>query len=185
MHGVLTAVSWGTLMPMGVIIARYMKVFKSADPAWFYLHVACQSSAYIVGVAGWGMGLKLGSDSNNLVYNTHRNIGITLFVFGTLQVFALLLRPNKDHKYRIYWNVYHHSIGYSTIVLSVINVFRGLDILDPDRRWRRAYIGIIIALGAVALVLEAFTWPIVLKRRARDSDKSHRGSNAVNNTNGV
>lgn len=32
-HGVLNVVSWGILMPIGVIIARYLRVFKSADPA--------------------------------------------------------------------------------------------------------------------------------------------------------
>lgn len=84
-HGVLNAVSWGTLMPMGALIARYLKVFQSADPAWFYLHVSCQASAYAVGVAGWATGLKLGSESsaNNKV---HGNIGLALFVLGTLQV---------------------------------------------------------------------------------------------------
>lgn len=78
--------SWGILMPIGAIIARYMRVFKSADPAWFYLHVACQCSAYIVGVAGWGTGLKLGSDSKGITYHSHRDIGIALFCLATLQV---------------------------------------------------------------------------------------------------
>ena len=85
-HGVLNVVSWGTLMPLGAMIARYMKVFQAADPAWFYLHVACQSSGYIVGVAGWATGIKLGSDSSAVQYDTHRNVGITLFCLGTLQV---------------------------------------------------------------------------------------------------
>lgn len=78
--------SWGILLPIGASIARHLKVFKSADPAWFYLHVTCQTSAYIVGVVGWGTGLKLGSDSVGIKYNTHRNIGIALFCLGTLQV---------------------------------------------------------------------------------------------------
>lgn len=82
----LSAVSWGTLMPIGAMIARYLKVFKAADPAWFYLHIACQSSAYVVGVAGWATGLKLGSDSAGIQHDLHRNIGIVLFTFGTLQV---------------------------------------------------------------------------------------------------
>lgn len=86
MHGVLNAVSWGTLLPMGAIVARYMKVAKAADPAWFYLHAACQTSAYAVGVAGWGTGLKLGSDSKGITHDTHRRIGIALFALGTLQV---------------------------------------------------------------------------------------------------
>ncbi|KAJ6834443.1 cytochrome b561 and DOMON domain-containing protein-like [Iris pallida] len=177
-HGVLNAVSWGVLMPTGAIIARYLKVFKSADPAWFYLHIACQLSAYVVGVAGWGTGLKLGSESVGISYRVHRNIGITLFCLATLQVFALLLRPNKDNKYRIYWNAYHHSVGYTVISLSVVNVFKGLDILDPEKKWKNTYTGVIIALGAVAVVLEAVTWVIVLKRRSSSSsEKPHHGAN--------
>ncbi|ERN18280.1 hypothetical protein AMTRI_Chr10g5260 [Amborella trichopoda] len=180
-HGVLNAISWGILMPMGAIIARYMRVFKSADPIWFYLHVACQTSAYIVGVAGWGTGLKLGSESVGIVQNPHRNIGIALFCLGTLQVFALLLRPQKDHKYRFYWNVYHHSVGYTVIILSIINIFQGFDILQPKKTWKNAYIGVIIALGAVAVLLEVITWIVVLKRKPRtSSEKFQHGSHTVN-----
>lgn len=92
-------------------------------------------------------------------------------------MFALLLRPKKDHKYRLYWNIYHHSIGYTVIILSIINVFKGLDILDPEKKWKRAYIVIIATLGGIAVFLEAITWPIVLKRKKRSSEKSHHGAN--------
>lgn len=181
-HGVLNVVSWGILMPLGAVIARYLKVFKSANPAWFYLHVACQTSAYAVGVAGWGTGLKLGSDSVGITQNLHRRIGIALFCLGTLQVFALLLRPKPDHKYRFYWNIYHHVVGYTTIILSIVNIFEGFDILDPEKKWKNAYIGIIIALGIVAALLEAFTWFIVLKRkRQTDSDKNTAATSRVSN----
>ena len=85
-HGILNAVSWGILFPIGIIIARYLRTFPSADPAWFYLHAFCQVSAYAIGVAGWGTGLKLGSESKGVTYSTHRNIGITLFCLATVQV---------------------------------------------------------------------------------------------------
>ncbi|KAM7498408.1 hypothetical protein LguiA_022822 [Lonicera macranthoides] len=179
-HGVLNVVSWGILLPLGAIAARYLKVFKSADPAWFYIHVVCQCSAYIVGVAGWATGLKLGSDSTGIQYNTHRNIGITLFCLGTLQVFALLLRPKKDHKYRIYWNVYHYAVGYAVISLSIANIFEGFDILDPAKGWKRAYIGVLIFLGFNAVMLEAFTWYIVIKRKKSGSDKYPHVGNGTN-----
>ncbi|KAI4296011.1 hypothetical protein L6164_036001 [Bauhinia variegata] len=187
-HGVLNAVSWGILMPVGAIIARYLKVFKSADPAWFYLHVTCQTSAYIIGVAGWGTGLKLGSDSVGVEYKTHRALGITIFCLGTLQVFALLLRPNKDHKYRFYWNVYHHFLGYSTIVISIVNIFKGFDALEnsvQDRYndYKNAYIGIIAALGGIAVLLEVCTWFIVMKRRKAEGKMTH-GVNGANGANG-
>ncbi|KAL2341371.1 hypothetical protein Fmac_009311 [Flemingia macrophylla] len=183
-HGVLNALSWGTLMPIGAIIARYLKVFKSADPAWFYLHVTCQTSAYIVGVAGWGTGLKLGSDSVGIQYDTHRTLGIILFCLGTLQVFALLLRPNKDNKYRFYWNIYHYAVGYATIIISIVNIFKGFDALensagDRYNDWKHAYIGIIAALGGIAVLLEAYTWIIVLKRRNTERKTTHE-TNGIN-----
>lgn len=183
-HGVLNAVSWGILMPTGAIIARYLKVFKSADPAWFYLHITCQASAYIVGISGFGTGLKLGSDSEGVEYDTHRTIAIVLVCLGTLQVFALFLRPNKDHKFRVYWNAYHYLVGYATISLSIANVFEGFDTLENYvgnryNNWKHAYIGIIGALGGIAVFLEAFTWIIVLKRR-RSENKLPHGENGVN-----
>nr|GEU71557.1 cytochrome b561 and DOMON domain-containing protein At5g35735-like [Tanacetum cinerariifolium] len=177
-HGVLNAVSWGILMPMGAMIARYVKVFKVANPAWFYMHIACQVTAYGVGVAGWGTGLKLGSDSEGVKYTSHRNIGMALFSLGTLQLFALLLRPKPDHKYRIYWNVYHAAVGYTVIALAITNVFKGLDILDPEDKWKNAYIGVLISLAAIAFILEVFTWFIVLKRKKEDKQTGHVGNGA-------
>ncbi|RDX78558.1 Cytochrome b561 and DOMON domain-containing protein, partial [Mucuna pruriens] len=168
-HGILNAVSWGVLFPLGVIIARYMRTFPSADPAWFYLHVSCQVSAYVIGVAGWGTGMKLGSDSEGIQYSVHRNIGITLFCLATLQIFALFLRPVKDHKYRYIWNIYHHSVGYSIVIMGIINIFRGFSMLNPDKKWKSTYSIVLIALGVVALFLEVITWIVVLKRKSKKS----------------
>jgi hypothetical protein len=67
-------------------MARYVKAFPNADPAWFYLHVGCQLSAYVIGVAGWGSGMKLGSESDGITYSNHRNVGITVFCLCTIQV---------------------------------------------------------------------------------------------------
>ncbi|MCL7034252.1 hypothetical protein MKW94_025476 [Papaver nudicaule] len=42
-HGVLNVVAWGILMPVGAIAARYLRVFNSMDPAWFYVHIVTQT----------------------------------------------------------------------------------------------------------------------------------------------
>ncbi|XP_031101208.1 cytochrome b561 and DOMON domain-containing protein At3g25290-like [Ipomoea triloba] len=174
-HGILNAVSWGILFPVGIIIARYLRTFQSADPAWFYLHVACQICAYAIGVAGWATGLKLGSQSKGVQYTDHRNLGISLFCLATLQMFSLLLRPKKDHKYRFYWNIYHYGIGYSVLVLGIINVFKGLHILDPAKKWKSAYIVVLVVMGGIALLLEAITWIVVLRRKSNKSTKPYDG----------
>ncbi|GAB2282420.1 hypothetical protein Dimus_016964 [Dionaea muscipula] len=165
-HGILNAVSWGILFPIGVMIARYLRTFPSADPAWFYLHASCQVSAYAIGVAGWSTGLKLGSESKGIVFTGHRNIGIALFCLATLQIFALFIRPKKEHKLRLYWNIYHHSLGYAIIILGVINIFKGFSILDPEQKWKSAYITILIVLGGISVLLEAVTWLVVLRRKS-------------------
>ncbi|KAF4367556.1 hypothetical protein G4B88_003760 [Cannabis sativa] len=176
-HGILNAVSWGILFPLGVIIARYLRTFESADPAWFYLHAFCQTSSYAIGVAGWATGIKLGSESKGIEYTGHRNIGIALFSLATLQIFALFIRPKKDHKYRFYWNIYHHGLGYAIIVLGILNVFKGINILSPAQKWKSAYIICIAVLGGIALLLEVITWIVVLRKKSRRSTKPYDGYN--------
>ena len=102
-----------------------------------------------------------------------------------MQVFALLLRPKKDHKYRLYWNIYHHLTGYTVIILSIVNVYKGLDILKPDGVWKRAYTGVSIAIAAVSISMEAYTWYVVLKRKSSERKAVH-GMNgaAINGVNG-
>lgn len=178
-HGVLNGVSWGIMMPLGVVIARYMKVFKVTTPAWYYLHATCQTSAYIIGVAGWATGLQLGSQSPGITYTVHRTIGIILFCLATIQATAMLLRPKKENKYRIYWNVYHHMVGYSVIILGILNIFRGFDILKPKGKYERDYIIFLLSLGAFAAFMEIFTWIIVLKRKKVNETQKYT-SNEVN-----
>lgn len=166
-HGIINAVSWGFLMPVGAITARYMKVFQSADPAWFYAHIICQSSAYLLGIAGAGTGIYLGNKSHGIQHSTHRTIGILLLVLGFIQVLALKLRPKKEHKYRIWWNFYHHSVGYAIIILSIFNIFEGFNILNPLKIWRLVYACTLIALGAIAAILEVVTCVIVIRQRRK------------------
>ena len=88
-------------MPLGAIIARYLRTFKSADPAWFYLHASCQFSAYVIGVAGWATGLQLGQKSKGVMYASHRNIGIALFCLASLQVILMCFHSLYFSAFRI------------------------------------------------------------------------------------
>ncbi|MBA0604717.1 hypothetical protein Godav_017362 [Gossypium davidsonii] len=162
--------SYSSIVPKDLSFAVWDKTAESRSDGSLI-------SGYAIGVAGWGIGLKLGSESQGIMYSGHRNIGIALFVLATVQIFALFLRPNKDHKYRFYWNIYHHSVGYAVLVLGILNVFKGFDILNPDRKWKLAYMIIIIALGAISFLLEAITWVVVLKRKSGKSNKPYDGYN--------
>ncbi|KAG6737993.1 hypothetical protein POTOM_059528 [Populus tomentosa] len=157
-HGILNTVSWGILMPVGAVIARYLKKFESAGPLWFYLHVSCQLLAYILGgLSGFGTGIFLGKRSHGIEHSCHKIIGIVLFCLATAQVFGGLVRPDKDSKYRPFFNWFHFLAGCSTLILSIFNIYKGFDILHAARFWRLTYSGIILALLLVTLLLEICT----------------------------
>ncbi|KAK4707528.1 hypothetical protein R3W88_028453 [Solanum pinnatisectum] len=181
LHGLLNAVSWGVMMPIGVLFARYLKVFS--DPAWFYLHSIWQITAYVIGVAGWATGLQLGSESNGIQFTAHRIIGFVLFSLATLQASAMLLRPKRDHKHRIYWNIYHRAVGYSIVVLGIINIFKGLNILKPQKKWETYYIATLVGLGIIAAFLEVITWCVVIKRNKSVSNTVEKNPQGLHESN--
>ncbi|KAL8140583.1 hypothetical protein V2J09_006604 [Rumex salicifolius] len=161
----------GILFPMGVMIARYLKTVESADPAWFYLHISCQMLGYILGVAGWATGLAIGSHTEGIVYSAHRSIGIALFCFATNQILAMGLRPKKESEYRLWWTVYHRSVGYATVVLGIVNVFGGLKMLQAGKKWTLAYAVVLVMLGCVSVVLEGVKWAVRSQRTNQPTNR--------------
>ncbi|KAH7427783.1 hypothetical protein KP509_10G059700 [Ceratopteris richardii] len=162
-HGVINTIAWGVLFPLGIMVARYCKPF--ADPQWFYIHILIQSFGYVLGVSGWATGLTLEKRSNGNVYEKHKYIGFILFAFSTLQITALLARPKKEHSLRRYWNIYHHSLGYTLVLLGIVNTFIGLDILGAPTWAKHAIICSLSALGALCILLEAISWYVVYKKK--------------------
>ncbi|CAK7322522.1 unnamed protein product [Dovyalis caffra] len=176
-HGILNTVSWGILMPIGAIIARYLKKFESANHLWFYLHVACQLLACILGVLpGFVTGIVLGLRSQGIEHTCHKIIGIVLFCLAIAQVVGGLLRPDKDSKYRPFFNWFHFLVGCSTLILSASNIFVGFGILQSANFWRTAYIAVLGVLGFIVLLLELYFWHINrikgLKSDTADKNKS-------------
>ncbi|KAL1189756.1 Cytochrome and DOMON domain-containing protein [Cardamine amara subsp. amara] len=171
-HGIVNAVSWGILMPIGVMAARYMKTYERLNPSWFYVHIVCQPTGYFAGLIG-GLGTAIYMARHTGMRSTpHTVIGLLLFGLGFLQILALKARPDKDHKYRKYWNWYHHTVGYIVIVLSVYNIYKGLAILQPGSGWKIAYTTIICAIGVFAIGMEILQfkkrWGCLLSKKTED-----------------
>ncbi|KAJ7963771.1 Cytochrome b561 and DOMON domain-containing protein [Quillaja saponaria] len=135
-HGVLNMLGWGTLLPIGVIIARYMRLNPIELKMWRCLHLACQISGYILGTAGWALGLRLGHASRYYGFYTHRIFAICIFTFTTIQMLALQLIPKETEDYRKYWNIYHHLLGYALLTVIIINIFKGIEIMNGDPNWK-------------------------------------------------
>ncbi|KAI3947861.1 hypothetical protein MKX01_034526 [Papaver californicum] len=157
-HGVLSIVGWGTLVPIGAITARYFKEFPVKFWGWYPLHVSCQISGYLIGSTGWLIGIYLGNSSRYYDFTTHRDFGIIIFTFSTLQVLALFVRPKKGDEHLRYWHIYHHLLGYTLIVLIAVNIFKGINISRQKKIWKWTYMGLVSALAFVVISLEVFTW---------------------------
>ncbi|KAK3184801.1 hypothetical protein Dsin_032087 [Dipteronia sinensis] len=114
-HGGINMISWGILLPMGILIVRLRYTKERENPSSFYAfyaHVICQSLGYTAGIVGAAIGFYLGVKSHGIQYDAHKSIGIVLFVLGLNQVLALYLRPGVDHNLRKQWKIYHLGIGY-------------------------------------------------------------------------
>ncbi|GLT57508.1 hypothetical protein SLA2020_304760 [Shorea laevis] len=158
-HGILNIIGWGTFLPIGVIIARYFRIYPFKNSWWFHLHVCCQTAGFVIGTIGWGIGLGLGHSSRFYSFHVHRILAICIFAFTTLQLLAFRLIPAKQDEYRKHWNLYHHFLGYALIAIITVNIFQGIDILKPRNvGWKRTYIGILVALAMIFLALEIYTW---------------------------
>ncbi|KAF7815909.1 cytochrome b561 and DOMON domain-containing protein [Senna tora] len=165
-HGILNGIGWGILMPIGVMLARYLKAFDNASPMWFHLHRALQILAYFIGTAGFGLGIYMRNYSH-----VHGYTGITIFSLATVQIFlAVFLRPNKDHNNRIFWNIFHYMVGYGIIGLSIFNMFKGFSIHNSFKMWRNVYFGLMVCLGCIIVILEAVTWVLVCKRKMKNME---------------
>jgi hypothetical protein len=102
-----------------------------------------------------------------LASNFDFSFSISKTFYWLRQVSALLIRPKKTVKVRFYWNLYHWSVGYTVVVMSVFNVFSGIGILQPDQKYKRAYIGVVLVLAVVAFVMEAVTLTVRFKKGRR------------------
>ncbi|XVF81497.1 hypothetical protein PTKIN_Ptkin15bG0159900 [Pterospermum kingtungense] len=173
-HGVINAITWGLLLPIGAVTARYLRHIQSLGPTWFYIHSGIQLSAFLLGTVGFAIGIRLGEMSPGVTYGLHRKLGIAAFCLGALQTLALLFRPKTTHKFRKYWKSYHHLVGYACVVLGVVNVFQGFEVMGQSRSYAKlGYCLCLSTLLGICIALEVNSW-VIFCRKSKE-EKMRRG----------
>ncbi|CDY25073.1 hypothetical protein HID58_071658 [Brassica napus] len=152
-HGVIAILGWGFLLPLGAILARYL---RHRDPLWYYLHIGIQFTGFIFGLAAVILGIQL-YNSIQPDIPAHRGIGIFLLILSILQVLAFFARPHRETKMRRYWNWYHHWIGRISLFFGAVNIVLGIRMANSEEDgWRIGY-GFVLSVTLLAfLVLEIF-----------------------------
>ncbi|PON52130.1 Cytochrome b561 and DOMON domain-containing protein [Parasponia andersonii] len=159
-YGILNIIGWGTLLPVGAIIARYFSKFPILWNEWYSFHILCQSTGYVLGTTGWLIRILVGNSSKqHTEHKSHRILGIIIFTLTTIQMLAILWQPKKEEeRCRKSWEIYHHLLGYVLIALIIADTFEGTNHQHQATKWKWTYVGILVVLALTALSLEIFRW---------------------------
>lgn len=119
-HGWLMAISWGVLVPVGLIFARN---FKELGPTWFHVHRIVMVLAVLGGIAGTAIGVHMGSKKEGTLERLHFYGGYAVMGMALLQVNLSISRPNARIKCRDH---IHMAAPYPQLGMKWI----GMDVLD-------------------------------------------------------
>ncbi|KAM7260293.1 hypothetical protein ACFE04_016034 [Oxalis oulophora] len=174
-HGILNVIGWGTLLPIGMIIARYFRKPPTKCDEWYSLHVSCQILGYLLGTMGGLICLLSGKSSKD--YNARRPhiiLSIIIFTLATIQMFLGCLRGQRETKCRKACGIYHRLLGYVLIGLSVANSLVGIESESNAGRWRWVY-------GSVLLVLVLLAIGLEINKRLKLNNNNNTNNNNNNN----
>lgn len=151
-HGVLGVIGWGLILPVGAMVARFL---RHREPLWYYLHTLIQFSGFLIVIAGVVVGQAL---YNNIHADVaaHRGIGYFALTLSILQVLAFFIRPSQDSKIRGLWNMYHKFFGVIALFFGALNIVLGIQVGGAGSQWKIGYgflLGIVLVTALVLQVL--------------------------------
>lgn len=143
-HGRLMTIAWGILVPLGIFIARYVKVTPKQNwpdeldnKFWWHSHLILQNAAGVAMIVGFWFVAKDGLTPTASIHNL---FGSILFAFGICQIISGYMRGTKggptspelagDHynmtKRRRHFEAFHKFLGYLVLCFGAATVLLGL-----------------------------------------------------------
>lgn len=149
-HGRLMVIAWGIMLPLGVFVARYFKIWPRQNwpqqldhQGWWYSHMLLQWLGAVVAVSGfvliWWFTTDLAKQEH-----WHRYFGLASMALLLVQVLGGVLRGTKggptdpapdgswtgDHydmsRRRICFEYAHKSLGYLALVCAGAAIVTGM-----------------------------------------------------------
>jgi len=150
-HGVLASLAFVIFFPAGAIAIRL-----ASFPGVVWLHAAFQVFAYIVYIAGFGLGVSVASETN-LLNHHHAIIGIVLLaaVFFMPALGWMHHTMFKKVGSRTMWSYGHIWLGRIAIALGIINGGLGLKLANDrgnSSKPGRIVYGVVAGLMGIAWI---------------------------------
>ncbi len=170
-HASMMIIGWGTLLPLGVIIANLGR--HRPNGLWFKIHRPLQIIGLTFALVGWIIALTQftaldhGKGDNNI----HASLGMLVMCAGLAQPLNAFIRPHieegeKKTTKRVVWEFVHKSFGYGSVFLAVVVISFGTKILPkPEDRnsFRLAY-----GIGSGTVLFSAILFLIIDKYRFKN-----------------
>lgn len=147
-HGRMMVLAWGVLLPLGMLVARFLKITPKQDwpreldnHCWWYWHLGLQTGGAVVML----FGLILILNRTDLPADSiHWYLGWAVFTLGLVQILSGFLRGTKggptepapdgsvrgDHfdmtRHRKAFEYFHKFMGYAVLLLSLVAVITGM-----------------------------------------------------------
>ncbi|KAM0943428.1 putative DOMON domain, cytochrome b561/ferric reductase transmembrane [Dioscorea sansibarensis] len=168
-HGLLMFVSWGVLIPSGILLKRYLK-FLDYHKA-YKMHTYLQCLGIVVSLIGV---LFAVAELHSFVFSSwHVKFGVIGMVLGLLQLLSVCMRPKRvvntdtSLKKRILWAYFHVFTGRCAVGAGVIALLSGMNGIgekyDSEVAERLPW-GLVVWFMIVACVVIYLEY-LVLKRR--------------------
>jgi len=133
-HVICLYVSWGFLLPIGVLIPMSFKDAFNDRTMWFRVHQIMQTSGTLLLIIGCSAAFA----NVRLHFNgTHQKLGLAVLIFAVLQILNAVFRPSKKNgedkprsRSRYIWELLHKNLGRLVIVMAWVNVFLGVRLLE-------------------------------------------------------
>ncbi|KAI9820257.1 MAG: hypothetical protein M1827_005879 [Pycnora praestabilis] len=156
-HGLIMALAFVIFFPLGALTIRLLSF-----PGLIWLHAGAQIFAYIMAIAGVGLGIWWAKTSQQLD-QAHPIIGLVVFSLLFFQPFLALVHHQiykKEHR-RTVWAWAHIWWGRALIILGVINGGLGLQLSGNTVKGEIAYgvLAGIMFVVYVGVILMAYLRP--------------------------
>ena len=164
-HAAFMLVAWGVLAPFGAMMPRLWR--SLADPKgagrWFVWHRRIQLTAATLCLIGFALAVAAVDGGglphfSTVVDNPHRSLGLALTILMVVQPLGGLLRPHKPASgdggakiaRRTGWEWAHRIVGYSLLLLAVVQGVYGVQLL-PETQQRPFGYAAAAVVAAVAV----------------------------------
>eukprot|EP01124_Arcella_intermedia_P027227 TRINITY_DN5282_c0_g1_i2.p1 TRINITY_DN5282_c0_g1~~TRINITY_DN5282_c0_g1_i2.p1 ORF type:complete len:2610 (-),score=495.17 TRINITY_DN5282_c0_g1_i2:50-7645(-) len=197
-HGILMGFSWGLLLLLGMIWARYTRtstIKLGGMPIWFYVHRFSQYLGVSLSIVGFLLAFYM--VKVHYATNFHAQLGTVVMILGVLQAIWAFFRPHATTPgsqptfIRQIFEFQHLWTGRLALLMAVPVIFSGLkEIAAPDiaiiiygvfivlvclimiiceiRKWRQSQV--VIATKADKEELIDLASESIKSRQALDSD---------------